>query len=259
MRRAARRSLLALLLSPLAACTGSPTAPSAHRITVLGSIENGDAVPIPENARLVVLWTVAFGSPDYRYVFGQGTIADDGASFTLRLDRRPPPAALNAGGFGVGTIVLTTDTLLADGAEIAVDSLPAVFAAAPREAVIYATAGGGDLFGDWLLDFAPGYTVGRGVERPGQPDAFEPVDSAAVAVVVGEAASFDFVGWIRQATADAAAATLAPDPQAGASASVAARASSRSRQPVSASVRSSSARTLRSTSATPTAPPSARP
>jgi hypothetical protein len=60
-----------LLTVALAGCSDSTD--SSQGFVVTGTIQNNSQASIPPDARLVVAWGVSSGSPDYSYVFGEGT------------------------------------------------------------------------------------------------------------------------------------------------------------------------------------------
>ena len=75
---------LALALPFVASCGDSPTEPQLP-ITFSGTIQVRNGTTVPANARVLALWGVAAGSPDYSYVYGTGTVNSNG-TFTITFD-----------------------------------------------------------------------------------------------------------------------------------------------------------------------------
>src|SRR3954462_68091 len=74
--RRASASLALALAATLGGCGGDSTGPGegASQVTASGTLVGPKVADLPEGAHLVVLWTVSAGTPDYVYVFGNGTI-----------------------------------------------------------------------------------------------------------------------------------------------------------------------------------------
>lgn len=163
---------------------------------IRGSIQNNTADPLPPNARLVVAWVVSAGSPDYTYVFGEGTIDAMAGTFELILTYAPPNAALNASVLGVGIIVATTNAALSAGNDLSDIPEADIIGAAGRYGIIYlADATAAASIGSWAEDFEEGYGVGEGMEVPGSFDAFFPADPSGVVMVIDDLSNIDFVNW----------------------------------------------------------------
>ena len=203
MRRTPRpRPLAALLLAllPLAGCLADPTAIAADRgnqstepFTVTGTLANRTGAPVPASARVVVVWHVSTGRPvDYDYVFGEGTVDAADGTFRLVLESPPPPEAMNAGTVGIGTILLTTDPAIRDGAKWAIDRSGSFIGGAGRHALVY-VAGDGARFRGWVTRFPRGYSMGRGVKIPGEFfEGFEPASPTGIELVVDDLRNIDF-------------------------------------------------------------------
>ena len=192
-----RRVLLCALLPTLAlsACGESPSEPRLDTpYTVSGTLDNRTGAPVPAGTRVMVAWEVSSGSPDYTYVFGEGTVQANGAGFELTFDAPPPARALNSNGLGVGIVFLTTDTGLRAGDDASRLDPAAIVGAAGQFAVIYLDRGPAEV-GSWAAKFQPGYNVGRGIEIPGDFDGFEPVSPSSIEIIVDDLENIDFVNW----------------------------------------------------------------
>ena len=151
-----RASALMMLASiALAGCLDSTDPGDA--VTITGVIENRNAATIPANARVVVLWGVSSGSPDYSFAFGTGTVSP-GGEFSITFDGPPPEAALNNGTLGVGLVLLTTDQSLAEGQLPSDYSFPGLLGFTEDHSIIYRSGTTGI---DWAAAFPPEYSVGE--------------------------------------------------------------------------------------------------
>ncbi|HZI14728.1 MAG TPA: hypothetical protein VE153_30450 [Myxococcus sp.] len=198
------RAALASLLLLTGACdedpsgetpdAGQPDAGSAF--TVGGSLTAAAGKQVPASAKLMVLWAVSSGSPDYVYKFGEGT--STGASFSLQLPQLPPADALNRGELGVGLMLLEPGTYaLADGRyEDADPPFEQALGAAGQYAIIYKAkeqvAGPA-----WAERFPVGYSCGKGAPpaTTGGFETFEPVSCASISVTVDDIDNIEFVNW----------------------------------------------------------------
>jgi len=165
-------------------------------IVITGHIQNNKHTAIPANARLVVLWGVSSGSPDYSYVFGSGTIHRFNGTFSIRLDQPPPIEALNAGGLGVGFIVVTTDAW-EDGDVITSSSqTTGVLGLTGQHALIYVVDSDATQVRDWAGTFDTGYSVGVGVEVPGEIfDQFVPASRSSPVLIIDDPSNIKVVNW----------------------------------------------------------------
>ncbi len=167
--------------------------PDGDDIVVAGKVTNRSGAAIPSNARVLVVWTVSAGDPDYTYVLGEGELTDGGTRFRVALDAPPHEAALNNGRLGVGLVVLTTDQDVGPGDEL----LPgdAILGVAGWHGVIYVTE---PMLSSvsWVTTFPAGYSVGRGVEavRDGF-DEFERVAPDTMELIVDDLENIAIVNW----------------------------------------------------------------
>jgi hypothetical protein len=185
-------ALATLLLASAVACSDSNN-PSAGFV-VSGTIQNNTGAPLPANTRLLVAWVVSSGTPDYSYVFGEGSIDVTAGTFQIQFDQPPPAAALNTGELGVGIIFATTNQAVGNG--IDVDHIPTVelIGAAGRHGVIY--IGDPAIQGPvWAAQFPTGYSVGVGVDVENDFDQFQPASQSGVVLIIDDLANIDFVNW----------------------------------------------------------------
>lgn len=196
----ARRWMAASLCA--AVCTGAigcgdgpnPAGPG-ETFRVSGTIQNNTAYPVPGSARLLVAWVVSSGSPDYSYVFGEGTIDAGAGTFEIDLEQ-PPAQALNAGAFGVGILVVTTNPSLTTGSDLDSAPLSDFIGAAGDYAVIYiADQAAAAAALDWTADFDGGYGVGVGQEVTGSFDVFVPTSADGVILTIDDIDNIEFVNW----------------------------------------------------------------
>src|SRR5215211_6284031 len=177
-----RTAVTACLLAASAIACGDGGGPS-DSFVVTGTIQNNTGSPLPANTRLLVVWQVSSGDPDYSYVFGDGTVDANAGTFRVQLDQPPPTEALNAGSLGVGLIVATTNQTIGNGGTIDDATLAEVVGAAGRYGVIY-VAPSGSQYRDWAAEFDSGYGVGVGVDVVNDFDRFEPTDPSSVVLII---------------------------------------------------------------------------
>jgi hypothetical protein len=161
---------------------------------VTGTIQNNTGAPIPADTRLLVVWQVSSGTPDYSYVFGAGTVDPGAGTFRIQLDQPPPTQALNNGSLGVGVIVATTNQTIENGGTIDDAGLAEVVGAAGRYGVIYIGPNGVQN-PEWASHFDAGYGVGVGVDVVGDFDQFAPADPSSVVLIIDALENIDFVNW----------------------------------------------------------------
>jgi hypothetical protein len=191
-----QRSLAAALVAAgSAACSDSPSSsPPPTGFVVSGTIQNNTGAPIPSNTRVLVAWTVTSGSPDYSYVFGEGTFDPAAGTFEIELDQSPPAAALNTGQLGVGVVFATTNQAVAAGVQVGDTLLAGLVGVAGRYGIIYL----GDppaASPDWATEFPSGYSVGVGVDVEDDFDRFEPASASSVVLIIDDLANIDIVDW----------------------------------------------------------------
>lgn len=196
MRRWALVSVVTVFVSVMAAgCqdgTGTRTG-----FVVTGHIQNNTQAPIPANARLIAVWGVSAGSPDYSYVFGEGTINRFTGTFRIEFDQPPPVNALNHGVLGVAFLIATTDQSLKDGDSLTGSSSTAqIIGVTGQHAVIFVDHQDTLYVNTWVPSFPTGYSVGVGVKVPGSVfDKFEPVSRSSPILIIDDLGNIEIVNW----------------------------------------------------------------
>jgi hypothetical protein len=186
-------ALATLLAASAVACSDDSNSPSGEFV-VSGTIQNNTGAPIPPNTRLLVAWSVSSGTPDYEYIFGEGTIDAAAGTFQIQLDQPPPAAALNTGQLGVGILFATTNQAVGNGVYGENMSPDELIGAAGRHGIIYV----GDpsiLDPAWKAEFPTGYSVGSGVDVEDDFDRFQPASQSSVVLIIDDLANIDFVNW----------------------------------------------------------------
>jgi hypothetical protein len=165
---------------------------------VRGRIQNNTGAPIPAGARLVVVWGVSSGSPDYSYVWGEGVIDRMTGTLHVRFEGPPPAEALNNGMLGVGLVVATTDQSMKDGDTLTSHyPLTSIIGLTPQHAVIFVNGHPDTLqVPTWARAFDTGYSVGVGVKVPGSVfDKFVPVSPSSAILIIDALANLEIVNW----------------------------------------------------------------
>ncbi len=178
-------------------------------LTITGSISCRRPIPLPDDARLVVVWSVSSSSPDYGLVFGEGTIDRREKTFSLTMDRDLPAAATNIypdgmHGFGVGYIILTTNRELRQGEIVHGERwLDGTFyGTIDNTCLIYIMGDPAGVYGDycssrWIPNFARGYNVGRGVDLDCRFDGFVPTRRRGLELEIHtDPDAFEFPNWM---------------------------------------------------------------
>lgn len=139
----------------------------------------GDAPP--NGTKVVVLWSVFSGSPDYLHSFGGGQTT--GTDVFVTLGGPPPAEALNGGKLGIGLVAT-----LNEGADVPEGKLTGnwedvVRAITPMHAVIYRNASEQVTSKGWDTAFPQGYACGKCIEADTGFDTFEVDDCANLKLV----------------------------------------------------------------------------
>lgn len=192
-----QRALLAAAFVTTVATACQNSTDPAGSFVVTGHIENRTQASIPANARLLAVWGVTAGSPDYSYVFGEGTIDPLLGTFRMLFDQPPPIKALNRGALGVAFIMATTDQSLQVGDSIG-NSYPVteIIGVTGQYAVIF-VQNRDTLMSTWVDAFDDGYSVGVGVKAlPTEVfDTFAPTSRSSAVLIIDDLANIDIVNW----------------------------------------------------------------
>jgi hypothetical protein len=189
------RAVALILLAAAGSAACSDSTPPSTGFVVSGTVQNNTGAPIPPNTRLLVSWAVTSGTPDYSYVFGEGSIDPSGGTFQIRFDQPPPAEALNTGGLGVGIIVATTNQTVGPGLNPFANVDPAeVVGAAGQYGVIF-IADPNIQDPEWSTHFESGYGVGVGVPVLNDFDRFQPTNPSSVILIIDDLANIPFVNW----------------------------------------------------------------
>ena len=167
-----------------------------EEFVVSGTIRNETGADLT-GAKVVAWWGVVTGE-DYNYFFGEGTVDVQDLTFEMVLSEAPPPEALNRN-LGVAYLLIAKPS--ATGMEEPgvlpedYDYFENILGGATRHCVIFST--GENVNGiQWVEEFEPGYSVGKGVEIPDYHfEGFEPVDPSSVEIVVDDLENLVFVNW----------------------------------------------------------------
>lgn len=135
----------------------------------------------PEGTKVVVLWSVFAGSPDYLYAFGAGSTK--GASVYVSLSGPPPAEALNDGKIGIGLVAtVAAGTDIAEG-KLEGDIESAVQGFSPDHAIIYRNSTEQVLKSGWDVTFPQGYACGRCQRAEAGFDGYAVDDCANLKIV----------------------------------------------------------------------------
>ena len=203
-------SLTAAPFAPTADISLSPTKTLFERPTLVplkipfkvsGPLNFRKHIQLPENARVLVVWSVTAGYPDYSYVFGEGTIDINNNSFEIEFDKLPPPESLNwydSGVLGVGTVIITTNQALKTGSMLPESfSESDILGASGQYSIIYVNGNFETLGGlNWCNQFNQGYSAGKGIVIPNSAfDGFEPINQTTIEIIMDDLENILFVNW----------------------------------------------------------------
>jgi hypothetical protein len=176
------------------ACGGGDTltAPTLP-VTFSGTIQVRNGTTVPANARLLALWGVSAGSPDYSYVFGSGTVNAAG-TFSITFTADPPAEALNNGQLGVALLILTTDQTLGAGKVASTYTYPGVIGMTEDYSIIFTKNLSAELQKDWPGRFA-GYGAGQVERNTNGFDSFKSAAFNVLKIVVDELAKIHPPNW----------------------------------------------------------------
>ena len=188
-----RALALVTALSLVASCGDDDITAPQLPVTFSGTISIQNGTTVPANARVLVLWGVSAGSPDYSYVFGSGTLGANG-TFTITFNENPPAAALNQNMVGVGLVILTTDQTLGEGQVPANYTFPGLIGMSEDHSIIFTQNLTAELAADFFGRFN-GYGLGE-VERSTTTfDSFKCVARDALKLIVDDVANLRPPNW----------------------------------------------------------------
>lgn len=170
---------------------------SGDGFVVTGHIQNNTPNPLPANTRLLAVWGVSAGTPDYSYVFGEGTIDRLRGTFRIEFHQAPPLAALNRAALGVAFLVATTNQSWGDGDSLTSSTgVDEVIGITGQYAVIFVQNRDTLPPSTWVDAFDDGYSVGVGVKVPNAVfDSFQPTSRSSPLLIIDDLANIDVVNW----------------------------------------------------------------
>lgn len=181
----------------LGACGDSPTelVPNELPVTISGTIQIRNGTTVPSNARVLVIWGVSSASPDYSYVFGEGTV-HAGGHFTVTFTTNPPDDALNNDRLGVGLIIATTDQTLGQGQVPSDYTFPGFLGMSEDHSVVFVnTSFGAPGVRPWESGFTSGYNLGEVQRSSTGLDAFRRVALTAARLVIDALDNLNPPNW----------------------------------------------------------------
>lgn len=135
-----------------------------------------DGAAPPNGTKVVVLWSVFSGSPDYLYSYGTGQTT--GIDVFVTLGGPPPADALNGGKLGIGLVASLNDGADLPEGKLINDWKTLVRAITPMHAVVYRAATEQLTSKGWDLAFPQGYACGKCIDAEAGFDTFEVEDCA---------------------------------------------------------------------------------
>jgi hypothetical protein len=200
--------LISLALVSLG-CSNQTTGPDTNNenFVVTGTLRVADGESLPASPRLLVVWQVSSGSPDYEYSFGEGSIDVPTMTYRIEVPHEIPDVACNRRGdttmrAGVGYIILFNDPdgSLKSGMVIGDDPLPDLAGAVSKILIVYRQ--GNDAacreYRSWLPDFTTGFSLGMGADGgPNKKDILVPVssDTKPELLISSDPEDFEFPNW----------------------------------------------------------------
>jgi hypothetical protein len=177
-------------------------AESDSTIIISGKIDHPEDMEIPDDARVVIFWTIP--EPYSFYLFGEGELYADADSFQIELVEKPPkqvwlPSKEDAA-IAIGTIFLTTnqeisEELLRGNFDLAGNMI----GAADDYGLIFVEGSMEGVGIDWMEQFDSGYTIGKAVDLEDEVfsnmQGFVPVEPNGVKIRIMDMDEFRFVNW----------------------------------------------------------------
>jgi hypothetical protein len=145
-----------------------------------GSAQTDSPAP-PSGSKVVVVWSVSSGSPDYSYAFGSGSVNGAGASFSFASN--PPSDALNAGKLGVGLLAVVDSSIGLPEGKLGDTALDNVLALSADYAIIFRASTDTVRKDGWDSAFPQGYACGKCVPSDAGFDSFVAVDCSQIRLV----------------------------------------------------------------------------
>jgi hypothetical protein len=165
-----------------ASTTNGDASPSGGPLSFTATAEEAP----PADAKLVVIWTVTSGSPDYSYSFGSGST--NGTQVFVSFAASPPAEALVDGKLGVGVIALVDAADAPPEGKLASGQFDPtrLLAFAPDYAIVFRNTTETLLPKEWDATFPQGFACGRCKRAPSQSesDTFEPTECSSVKVAL---------------------------------------------------------------------------
>jgi hypothetical protein len=194
-RRLVAIALVILTVGSLSGCSKDDnpvTPPSGTSLTVSGKVTLKKQITVPPTATFTVLWVISAGSPDYEYVYGNGTIDFTNKTFSIVFTKAPPDSALNnytsTLGLGVG-MMYVSDLPLGQPRVVTEKDAGNFYGAVNNADIIYIKGNPKDFSNpksSWPSAFPSGYSVGKGVKNPGTFDSFVPADPTNLELIISD-------------------------------------------------------------------------
>ncbi len=171
------------------------TPPTGALLTVSGKVTIKKQITVPSTATFNVLWVVSKGTPDYVFVFGNGTIDFTKKTFTITFTQAPPDSALNnyTSTLGLGVGIMYLSELAPGQPRVITEKEEGAFYGAVTNADIIYIKGNPAEFNapgftgfKWPAGFNAGYSVGKGVKNTGPFDTFVPVDPTTLELIISD-------------------------------------------------------------------------
>lgn len=182
-------------------------------VRLTGSVSNPLNITVPPTVKLVAIWNVYKGSPDYMYAFGFGTLSSDRKSYSFSLGDVPPDIALNGEGvdstspeyfrLGVAYLVLLDDPMnkIPSNMLLSAEGPPEgtrIYGAVDNTGIMYVLTKGDVDNKQWALQFPRGYSIGVGVKVEDGMDKFVPTNETSRPLLIDtnrNQEAFTFPNW----------------------------------------------------------------
>jgi hypothetical protein len=184
MRNIKRSAVISLtaVSGLLVACSGGggalPATGGASGAFSFNAVADGAA---PAGGKVVVIWSVSSGSPDYSYSFGSGS--SQGTQVFVSFSGNPPAEALNSGVLGIGIVAVVESSVVVPEGRLSKDTFGSLAFVSPRHAVVFRGAYDAGLRSGWDKDFPQGFACGECVDQDAGFDSFRVVDCSTIKLV----------------------------------------------------------------------------